>query len=219
MLIEDAIKQVHTISQGDADYPTSGEDDFAVILAALNNGINVWETDPGISWIELFDFETGIIEAGTYIYDLSENVKWPSGLLRVGSTPINYQKPEESNLTEAISSSASRFYISGPVTLKKLVIQPVPSAEQDGLPWVLPVYLKATQYSTGTETAPIQMSDPYFAIHFAIAQISIEDNPTLAGVHQQIANEKLASMRIANEARPIGSRDVHYDQTYAGFGT
>lgn len=219
MLIIDAIRQVHTISQGDADYPTPGEDDFAVILAALNNGINVWETQDGVSWIELFDFETGAIEAGTPTYDLASPVKWPSGLLTIGGSPINYQKPEESHLTSALGSIGQRFYLSGPVTQKKLVIQPVPAQEHDGLPWVLPVYKSATFYSTGQETAPIQMSDPYFAIHFAIAQISIEDNPTLAGVHQQIANQKLSSMRIANEAKPMGSREVHYDQTYVGFGT
>lgn len=218
MLIADAIKQVHILSQGDAEYPTSGDDDYVLILATLNAMINQWETEPNISWNELFWTETGSIVENDSDYSLDADVKWPAGLLTIDGQPINYQKPEESHLTGAFGSQAQRFYLSGPVTQKVLNIEPVPGSNLDGKTWRLPCYHTATQFVTGEETTPIQMSDPYFAIHGAIALISIEDNPTLAGVHQQMSGQKLTAMRVANEAKPFGSREDHYDQTYVGFG-
>jgi len=219
MLIEEAIQIVHKLSQGDNDYPTSGDDDFELYLAALNAMINQWETEKNITWNELFWNETGTISSGDQDYSLDTDVKWPAGLLTIDGSPINYEKPEESHLTGALGSSARRFYVSGPVGAKVLEVRPMPGDDLNGKAWVLPCYHVATSYSTGEETAPIQMSDPYFAIHGAISLISIEDNPTLAGVHQQFADQKLEAMRIANEAKPMGSIDNHYDQTYSGFGT
>ena len=219
MLIEEALQIVHLISQGDIDYPTSGDDEFALNLAALNALINHWETQKGISWNELYWNETGTIATNDADYTLDTDVKWPAGLLTIDGSPINYEKPEESHLTQAIGSIAKRFYLSGPVSQKMLEVRPTPDANLNGKTWVLPCYHIATRFSTGVETTPIQMSDPYYAIHGAVALINVVNNPTLAGLHQQISNEKLDAMRIANEAKPIGSTENHYDQTYSGFGT
>lgn len=219
MLIADAIKKVHVFSQGDIDYPTSGDDDFWRYLEGINAGINIWECEENINWMELFSTETGTLTEGEIEYSLSSTVKWPAALLTIDGTQINYQKPDESHQTEAIGSISPRFYLSGPATQKKLIIQPVPVESQDGKAWKLPVYNSATMFVTGSETTPIQMSDPYFAIHTAVALINAQKKPTLAGVHQQLANQKLRAMRIANENKPFGSIEEHYDQTYAGFGT
>ena len=218
MLIADAIKKVHVFSQGDIDYPTSGDDDYWRYLEGINAGINIWEGEDNITWMELFDTETGTLEAGETQYDLSATVKWPAALLTIDGRPINYQKPDESHQTEAIGSIAPRFFLSGPVTAKKLNVLPVPTVSQDGASWKLPVYNTATLFTTGTETTPIQMSDPYFAIHTAVALINAQKKPTLAGVHQQLANQKIGAMRIGNDNKPFGSIEDHYDQTYVGFG-
>jgi len=219
MLIARAIQIVHTLSQGDASYPTSGEDDYALILEALNTMVNQWESEKSIDWNELFTTETGSIVTDDPTYSLSENVKWPAGLLLIDGRPVNYQKPNESHLTQAVSPNTKRFFVSGPVGAKVLNVLPAPSSEYDGATWTLPCYNAATYFTTGEETDPIEMRDPYFAIHGAISLISIEDNPTLAGVHQQMADNKLEAMRIANDLKPIGSKEDHYDETYAGFGT
>lgn len=219
MLIETAIQQVHLLSQGNTDYPTSGEDDFAVILASLNNAINIWENQEGIDWAELFDTETGSIVTDDGTYSLATNFKRPAGQLKIADYLYNFNSPNEHHLTEKTDSAYKHFTVTGVQGTKTLNVYPTPGSDLNGQTFYLPKYRYATTYTTGEETTHIDMSDPYFAIHFAIGQFMLEDNATVAGVHQQIANQKLTGMRIANDSKPIGSIENNDDLTYSGFGT
>lgn len=218
MLISTAIQQVHLISQGNTDYPSSGEDDYSLSLALLNNAINIWENQEGIDWAELFNTETGTITSGDFDISLSSNFKRPAGQLKIGGLLYNFNSPNEQHLTQQIDSSYKHFTVTGIQGSKVLNIYPTPGSDIDGATFYLPKYRFATTYSTGVETDHIDMSDPYFAIHYAIGQIKLEDDPTGAGVHQQIANQKLSAMRIANDSKPIGSIENNHDLTYSGFG-
>jgi hypothetical protein len=63
------------------------------------------------------------------------------------------------------------------------------------------------------------MSDPYFVIHFSLANLWLPKNQTTASVHQQIADQKLNAMRIHAEILPAGTLPVNDDLGYSGFGT
>lgn len=219
MLIQTAIEQVYLLSQGNTDYPTSGDDDYALILAILNNAINIWENQEGIEWAELFDTETGTIATGDGTHNLNSNFKRPAGQLRIGDSIYNFNHPSEHHLTEKTDSAYKHYTVTGIQGTKVLNVYPTPNSDLNGLTFYLPKYRYATTYSTGAESTHIDMSDPYFAIHFAISQYMLEDNPDLAAVHQQIANQKLMAMRISESAKPIGSVENNDDLTYAGFGT
>lgn len=218
MLITTAIQQVYLLSQGNTDYPTSGDDDHALILAFLNNAINIWENQEGIDWAELFATETGTIATSDYDYSLNANFKRPAGQLKIGDYLYNFNHPNEQHLTEKVDSAYKHYTVTGVQGSKVLNVYPTPSIELNGLSFSLPKYRYATTYTTGEETTHIDMSDPYYAIHYAISQYMLEDSPQVASVHAQIANQKLIAMRIANDSKPVGSIENNDDLTYSGFG-
>lgn len=219
MLIASAIEITHLLSQGNTDYPTSGDDDFALYLGYINNAIGIWQHQEGLAWSELTTTATGTITSADNSYSLPANYALPAGQLFL-STGTHYQfsKPEMNAVTTHIDSSYPQFTVTGPLGTKVLTLYPTPGTAENGATYTHPYYKEATTYTTGEETTPIEMSDPYYAIHYAVGMVMLEDNPNVAGTHINLANQKLSAMRIANDVTPPGTLEVHNDMTYAGFG-
>ena len=61
------------------------------------------------------------------------------------------------------------------------------------------------------------MSDPQFCVYWALAELVRDEDPTLAQTYQQIANDKLAQMKLSNEG-PVWGQEYGIDDNYPGFG-
>lgn len=218
MLISTAIQKVHKLSQGDVDYPSPGEDEFELILEGINDAINIWENVDNINWMELFSSESGTIVAGDADYALGGLAKWPASLLTIDGHPVNHQTPDVHALSAAMNPSSQHFFISGRVGARMLNIRPIPTAQDAGKIWHLDVYNSATTFESGEEAVHLQMSNPYFAIHHAISLITMEDDPSTASVHQQLANQQLDQMIIRNESNPLGTILSDQDISTSSFG-
>lgn len=217
MTIEAAINATHLLSQGNTDYPTSGDDDFSLYLGYLNNAINIWQHQEGIAWNELSDVATGTIASGDATYDLPANFALPAGQLLIGSSQYQYSTVAENRQLNQYDASYPHFTITGAAGAKTLTLYPTPGDDLNGETYYLPYYKEATTYSTGEETTPLEMADPYYAIHYAVGMIMLEDNPQVASTHINLANQKLNAMRIANDVKPPGTYEVLSDTT-RGFG-
>lgn len=215
MTIQQALNQIHYLFQRDDSVPESGSDEFVQYTALIDNAINIWENQEGLNWSELYKTATDTIVEGDATYSLATDFRFPAGLLKVGDTEYQYQKPEENHLTSIVADTASRYTITGSLASKVLTIYPTPTEAGS---FILPYFKTANTYLSGGVSSVIEMSDPYFVVHFALAQLWIPKNQTTASVHQQIADQKLNAMRIHAEISPIGTLPVHEDLSYSGFG-
>lgn len=217
MEISSAINQVHLLSQGNTDYPSSGEDDFALYLGFINNAIGIWQHQEGIAWNELSSTATGTLASGDATYNLPADFALPAGQVFISSTHYQYSTVAENAVTSEVDGAFKRYTITGPNGAKVLTLYPTPGSAEDGLPYTLPYYKEATTFTTGAETTPLEMSDPYYAVHYAVGMVMLEDNPTVASTHIGLANQKLMSMRIHNDVKPAGTFEIHQDLG-GGFG-
>lgn len=218
MTILEAISTIHYLFQKDQEVPDAGSDEYVLYTSLIDSGINIWENQEGLRWPELYGTDTGTITSADATYPLAANFRFPAGLLTIGSTEYQFQTPEESYLTSIMSGTVLRYTITGAIGSKSLTVSPTPGVPEDGATWTLPYYKTAATFASGGESTVIEMSDPYFAVQYALANLWLPKNQTIAGVAQQIADQKLTAMRIHAQMKPLGARPVHSDITYAGFG-
>lgn len=226
MTITNIMENVYKIYDGETGALDNDSEDFQIRLALANQAINVWETQEGMVWNELFTTESGTTADSDYDYDLSSNFISPAGFLRIydannNATIYKYKRPEEFYITQDQESNTRMYTITGGDGSRVLIINPTPSTASGtaGLTYKLDYYKRATTYSTGEESTEIEMSDPWFVIHWILAQLYADDeNTTKLQIHQPIATQKLSNMRIRNEVNPFGNPNALQDTTWTGFG-
>lgn len=197
--LNDAVEYINFLYEGDTDSPTSGDDDFTYWTGLLNLGINLWENEEGVLWNELFvkyqDY-TGsevskVTVAGTHSYDLPSDFRFPaSGYVWLGSgtdkQALKVIKQEELQAHE--NDTAYWCYF----TLTTLEINPNITIT-GGYNINYNYYKHATALSSGTDT--FEMSDPMFAVYFALSELRRDEGDATSGV---IATQKLEGMKTKN---------------------
>ena len=218
--LDDFIGYVNTLYNASSTAPTSGEEDYLVWTSLGNIAVNLWENEEGILWNELFvklvDAPDGdkTTVAGQYSYDVPALFKFPaSGYVWIGSG-VNKKaykviKQEEKQLRENDIEHWCYFLMDGSPTLEFN-----PNTEILGGETIEYGYYKtATKLSTGSSA--FEMSDPMFAVYYAIAELKKEEGNAN---ELQIVSQKLAAMKTRNDMPAWYQEDSFTNKTESGFG-
>ena len=217
--VSDALSYINTLYELDSTAPVSGEEDFTVWLGLLNTAVNIWENEEGILWKDLFtklsDAATGdsTTVAGDTSYDLPDDFRFPASAyvwIGTGTNKIPYAVIDIKNLQLYENNSDKWCYFTGTT----LEFNPnIASNIATGDTINYNYYKYATALTTGTDT--FEMSDPMFAVYFALAELKKEEGDTQAAA---IATQKLEGMKTKN-SMPLWLQTESPDVNFVtGFG-
>ena len=218
--VEDAIEYLNTLYESDSTAPSSGDEDFTVWLALFNIAVSLWESEEGMLWKELFvklaDASDGdkTTVADDHSYTCPADFRFSaSGWVWLGSgtnkTCLKVIRQEEIQLYGNDTSHWCYFLMDGTPTLE---LNPNLTVE-GGYTISYNYYKNATKLTTGTNT--FEMSDPMFAVYFALSELKKEEGDTLAA---SIATQKLEAMKTRNEMPAWFQSDAILNKTEDGFG-
>lgn len=194
-------QQIHYKAELNVDVPSSGDDDYTLRTALINQWIENWENEEGMLWDELYA-PASITVTGASNYSLLasySNMKRPGGWVRLedssGNTIAWYPVKKPNEIQNLINSSDNYAYFLGD--------------EYDGYtlyfnPHALPTsgtikfsyYKKATRLSTSADN--VEMSDPLYIVHGVVSDIYSTEDPGESDKNFQIAQNKMKSMKIRN---------------------
>lgn len=202
MTTEEVLEAIHELYEKNTDYPTSGEEDFESRLALVRASIQKWknEMNRGTLWKELFTPYAGST-TGSATGDAPADWFLPGGSLWIGTLEYKFMRPEKARQTMKLDPSARIYWISGNRPTLTININPAPGA---GVSFDLDYYRDPFVPVTGAETDELEMSNAYFAVYDVLTHLYIDDeDSTQADFYLNLANEQMASMRIANESTPF----------------
>ena len=216
MTLTQAIQKLNTLYNGSSTPPTSGEEDYTVWTDLLNTGINIWENEEGCLWKQLFvklaDAATGDKTTdGTSSYDLPDDFRFPNSAyvwLGSGTNKIPYKviKVEDVQLWEN-NTEKWCYFINGSLEFNPNLTM----TTGDTISYNY--YKNATEVSTGSNT--FEMSDPMFAVFYALSELKKEEGDTSA---LSIATQKLEAMKTIDAMTAEFQDSTLLNQTTEGFG-
>ena len=219
--VTDAISYINSLYESDSEVPTSGDEDFTVWLSLLNTAVNLWETEEGMLWKELFvklaagqggDVTTS---AGDYSYAVPTLFRFPaSAYVWLGSgtnkTPYKIIRQEDIQLYENNNDNWCYFLMDTSPTLE---FNPNCTIEA-GQTINYNYYKYATKLTAGSDT--FEMSDPMFAVYYALGELK-KDEGDSSGL--QIASQKLEGMKTLNMMPTwLEDQDPILNRVEDGFG-
>lgn len=200
--VNDAIDYINTLYESDDTPPTSGDADFSVWLALLNISVNIWEQEEGVLWRELFVKLSSAADgskttlANTTSYACPTNFVFPaSGYVWLGSgtSKVAYKViPIEEVQAYENDSSHWCYFVQGAsptLELNPNLASTMPASYTISYNY----YKKATKLTSGTSA--FEMSDPMFAVYYAVSELKKDEGDTSALV---VATQKLEAMRVKN---------------------
>lgn len=215
--LDDAIEYLNFLFEGDSTPPTSGEEDYDVWTGLFNIAINIWEQEEGVLWRDLFvklsaapDGDT-TTSAGDHSYTLPTLFQFPASAyvwLGTGNQKVAYEviPIERVQLLENNSDKWCYFTESTLEFNPNLTIQGSQTISYN-------YYKYATKLTTGTDT--FEMSDPFFAVYYALSELKKDEGDTSA---LTIATQKLEAMKIKNIQPSWYQSDTLEDGMGTGFG-
>ncbi len=212
-----AITKLNTLYNGSSTPPAAGEEDYIVWTDLLNIAINIWENEEGMLWKELFvkssaaSSGTLTTTAGIYSYSLPTDFRFPvSSYLWTG---VNYNKsatriisPTELQLYEN-NTGGFAYFLNGSLEFNPNM------TIRGGNPLVYSYYKKATALSTASSI--FEMSDPMFAVYYALSELKKEEGDTSA---LSVATQKLEAMKTLNSMGAEFQDDSVLSPTRDGLG-
>lgn len=209
MTLDDLIKALHIKAQGDVEFPASGEDDYTLYTAQLNDAISRWDSE-GVYWNSLFltlqTASTGavkVITSGTSSYAMPTKFKELGGKIKVysGST-VNYYNVVKPEAISELTSTTKYAYVTGnPKDGFFLHLNPVPDSTIDGYDIDYLYYSYPTKLTSSTDVS--ECPDPYFLVEYATAMNKINDEDSYAhSTSLKLAEYKLGIMKSNNQKLP-----------------
>jgi hypothetical protein len=199
MTLDTAIGYLNTLYNANSTPPTSGEEDYTVWTSYLNIAINVWEKEEGMLWRELFvklaDAADGdkIAAAGDWSYVVPTNFAFPASAyvwIGSGTNKTAYKVIDQKDLPMYDNNSDNwcYFLLDGSPTLE---FNPNCTVADGTLNYIY--YKNATLLTTTASV--LEMSDPMFAVYFALNELKKDEGDDTAGI---VATQKLEGMRTRN---------------------
>ena len=213
--LDGCIGYLNTLYNISSTPPTSGEEDYLVWTSLFNIAKSLWEKE-GL-WKELVvdlanaaDGDKTTTTATSY--DLPSLFRFPmTGIVWLGTGTDKTDYPvidvTQKQLYENNSDNWC-YFLNG-----KLYFNPnlsITAAQTINYTY----YKYATKLTTGADL--MEMSDPMFAVYFALSELKKDEGDTAAGA---IATQKLAAMKTQNASPAFFQTDNLLNQTEAGFGT
>lgn len=218
----DILKAVHRLYAGDTSYPESGDDDYDLRFAFVEDAINAWATrgsEENIDWKELFvslaDANDGDKEAtsDTTSYTCPSDFVALSSKVKIGTTYYDVISPDKALLKQTTNSSDPFCWITGneDVGYKINFNNPITGTIN------YDYYKQPTIPTVGTEIP--EMKRPYFIVHFILARLyELDGRNDLVTFHEGKMTNLLNTMVIDNELVPFGNSDQVEDINGGGFG-
>ena len=215
--LDDAIDKLNALYNISSTAPTSGEEDYAVWTDLLNIAINIWEFEDGQKWRELFQELADAADGdtttdGTTSYTLPTDFREPnSAYVWTGSNtnkiPYKVIDIKDKQLYE--NDSAGRWCYFTTTTLEFNPNLTMTTGDTISYNY----YKKATALTTGTDE--FEMSDPMFAVYYALAELKKEEGDVTA---LTIATQKLQFMQTMNMSHADNQDSDLINPIGDGFG-
>ncbi len=191
-----------------------------VWTSLLNASINIWENEEGMLWKQLFvklaDAATGdkTTTTGDYSYVVPTDFVFPSSgyvWLGSGTNKIAFKVIDQVNvqLYENDRSNWCYFLMDSSPTLEFNPNCQIPNAYTISYMY----YKFATALVAGSDD--FEMSDPMFAVYYALSELKKEEGDTSA---LSIAQQKLEGMKTRNIMAAPNQESSFKDRLQGGFG-
>lgn len=198
--LDDLQQKVHRLAEVNADYPTSGDDEYDLRTGLINDKIDDWEKEEGTLWNELWA-QASFASTSATSYSLVSSVadmKFPGGFIELAPTtgasiywdvikPEDYQQHKD-------TQKAFAYFLGNPQAGFTLYFNTnlYPGAGTIKFPY----YKKATRLAVSADKP--EMTDPEFIVHGVVSDILAQEDPANSDLHLEIANSKLKSMKTGN---------------------
>jgi hypothetical protein len=216
--LDGAITKLNSLLELDSTSPSSGDEDYTVWTDLINAGCNLWENEEGVLWNELFvklaDAPDGTKTTTTAnTYTVPALFRFPaSGYVWLGSgtnkTAYKVIRQQDLQLYENNSDNWCYFLMDGSPTLEFNPNLTITTGQTISYNY----YKYASALTTGTDT--FEMSDPMFAVYYALSELTKEEGNAQA---LNIATQKIESMKTRNE-QPAWYQSDSQQQVDVGFG-
>lgn len=176
----------YSLYRGEADTPTSTDDEYIVALALSKEAISRWANYDGTYWKELFttfsrSTELGLQTttiAGTSTYACPEDMREAGGYVKLkdsdGYDVESYEILEPEQVQFRNEDARYCYFTGDPNNGFTLNLNPVPTIS--GLTIDYTYYKKPTYFTTGTDKT--EMADPMFIVHRMLAnRFRVSRNP------------------------------------------
>jgi len=199
MTLAELIVYINTLYNSNSTSPTFGDEDYTVWTSLLNIAINIWYSEEGMLWREMFvklaDASDGdkTASAGDWSYDCPGDFSFPASAyvwIGTGTNKAAYKVIDQKNLSmyEDNSDRWCYFLLDGSPTLE---FNPNCTVTAGTINYV---YYKTATNLTVVGSV-IEMSDPLFAVFFVLNELKKDEGDASAGA---VASQKLEGMRTRN---------------------
>jgi len=219
-----AQEYLHTLYEGDNSTPTATGNDYLARRILLNAAIGIWEVEE--IWNELYVNLSSAADgdktttADDSTYDTPTDFKFPLGYLWIGTTAYELIPPEDYTLMSSTSTGHRIYYVTGNKSSGYVInIFNAPSSTGDTIRYE---YYKEASTLTAT-TSVFEMSDPWFAIYFALSELFGQDGKDRKAAEAfALAASRLDRMKEINSMPGFYQRNAIQDSQMArgvgGFG-
>jgi hypothetical protein len=197
MTPNEVLQAVHQRYEQSTDYPVSGEEDYILRLAFLNDAVYEWEklAKEGTPWRELVK-EATITGGGTGSDDLPADFFCLYSKQDAPAMLYNtetYWIEKNQTVDGYKDRDTNIFWISG----GKVHTNPALSSSA-----TLPYIKKATRY-TGAEDTDLEIPDTQFVVDYILAHLyAYDDNVSLYQLHATKSQDSLRNMMSNNYLEP-----------------
>jgi len=224
---------LHALYTGDSTTPDSSDAEYTVRTTYLNAAINIWESEFGMLWTELFTTlqasATGdkTITASTTAYDAPDDFKFLGGYVETYSDADQKTKwqvvpAEKATVKDGdgiVGLSDGYVWVTGNMADGYTINFSSQPTVGDTIDY--PFYKVATTLSDGSDA--LEMSDGYFAIYFALSKLHEQDGEgDRATFAMSMAETKMTAMKTLNAMAPPwqlnGAENSTLFRTGQGFG-
>lgn len=221
MLLSEFQTTLHALYRGDNSAPTSGSTKYTHRTELLKAAINMWDGQSAL-WDELFTDLTSAsdgtktVAVSTLQYAMPTDFKRLANyvIVRDGSgqeTYFNVVKPHQAEEYEGKQCA----YVSG----NKKTGYKINFLKQPTVGDTIDYMYYKTLFEPSSASDVIEMSDPYFAVYFALGKLHEQEG---AGDRARgafsMADQKLEQMAVDNESLPYYQENKVLGLSYGNFG-
>mgnify|MGYP000854603661 CR=1 FL=1 len=216
--LQDLQDRINTLVNNDVDTPSTTDDEWTTRLNLINQAIGKWEASD-VLWDELWTTYThgATVSSATTYTITATDIRFLGGQVRLvlngATTYVSVISPEEYQNYEG---EARVVYLTGnPSTGWTLNLgwTPVSGDGTYGATIKFDYYKYATRFTTSSNTTDkSEIPDPNFIVYDVAAVKSLlESKNNQFSIFSTEAQKSLDNMRVMNEVKPYGNRDVIQD--------
>lgn len=213
---------MNVLYNGNSTPPVDGDEDWEVWTELLNVAISIWEKEEGTLWRELYSTLASAADgdktttANDYSYDCPTDFVFPVGFVRTISNSISTYfvviNPDEVQLQD--DTQGRWCYFTGNTSTGYDLHFNPDLTLTTGDTIAYEYYKTASAVSTGTDK--FEMSDPMFAVYYALAELKKDEGDTSGFT---IATQKLEAMKTLNNMAAEFQESTLLSPTGSGFNT